>query len=123
MTDQLTTWVENYRAAWESNDPADIGALFTDDAEYYTEPFNPPWRGRDEIVATWIGKKDDPGAATFRWSPISLTDDGVGVLQAVTEYRESHRLYYNLWVVKLTTDGRATHFTEWYMMPEGQAGG
>ena len=29
-------WVAQYVAAWESNDPEQIGALFTDDAVYLT---------------------------------------------------------------------------------------
>jgi hypothetical protein len=28
-------WMERYVRAWETNDPGDIGALFTDDARYY----------------------------------------------------------------------------------------
>ena len=28
--DAVTAWVRNYRRAWESNDPGDIGGLFTD---------------------------------------------------------------------------------------------
>lgn len=123
MTDQLTTWVENYRLAWESNEPAEIRALFTEDAEYFTEPYTEPRRGQDAIVETWIENKDEPGEASFTWTPISLTDDGIGVLQAITEYASPRRLYYNLWVVKLARDGRATHFTEWYMMPERSTGG
>lgn len=37
--DDLTTWVDGYVRAWASNDPDDIGRLFTDDATYYTAPF------------------------------------------------------------------------------------
>jgi hypothetical protein len=31
----LDKWVAKYRKAWESNDPADIAALWTEDAAWY----------------------------------------------------------------------------------------
>jgi uncharacterized protein (TIGR02246 family) len=48
--DLLRRWVDAYVAAWDSNDPDEIAALFTDGAAYYTEPSSAPWVGRDEIV-------------------------------------------------------------------------
>ena len=38
MADVVTTWIEGYVRAWNSNDPDDIGSLFTMDAEYSTAP-------------------------------------------------------------------------------------
>ena len=61
----VTAWVNNYRKAWESNDPEDIGELFTPDAAYYPEPFAEPWTGREKIVEEWLKIKDDPGTTTF----------------------------------------------------------
>jgi uncharacterized protein (TIGR02246 family) len=49
-SDRVATWIDGYVRAWNTNDPDDIRALFTPDAGYYTEPFRPPWRGRDQIV-------------------------------------------------------------------------
>ena len=40
-------WMKGYLKAWESNDPQDIGTLFTDDATYYTAPHKPQ-RPRDQ---------------------------------------------------------------------------
>ena len=34
MNDRIAAWVDSYRRAWESNDPADIRAVFTEDALY-----------------------------------------------------------------------------------------
>ena len=42
MTDAASKWITAYRKAWESNDPGDIGSLFTADALYYGEPFTEP---------------------------------------------------------------------------------
>ncbi len=50
---EVEAWVESLRSAWESADPVQIGALFTDDAEYLTNPFGKALKGRDSIVAYW----------------------------------------------------------------------
>ena len=35
-------WLDAYIAAWSSYDPAEIAALFTDDAAYHYDPFSEP---------------------------------------------------------------------------------
>jgi hypothetical protein len=47
-------WTEAYRAAWISNVPSDVAALFTKDAFYSVSPFTEPRIGRDEIVRRWV---------------------------------------------------------------------
>src|SRR5437867_3961985 len=47
-------WMEAYRAAWISNVPSEVAALFTEDAVYAVSPFTEPWTGRDEIVRRWV---------------------------------------------------------------------
>lgn len=113
MSDATTNWVERYRKAWETNDPDGIRRLFTEDAEYHTDPWATPWRGHDEIVAQWLENQDDPGSTTFEWSPVVITDD-VSVVQGVTKYAGA-ATYSNLWVIRLSQDGRANSFTEWWM--------
>jgi hypothetical protein len=110
----LSTWIDGYVKAWSSNRPDDIAALFTEDAEYLTEPYAEPWRGRDEIVRQWIENKDEPGDAEFTWEPLVETPD-VAVAEGRTVYREPTRTYLNLWVIRLDADGRCRRFTEWYM--------
>ena len=61
LVHRLEAWVDGYVRAWNSNDPAAIGALFSEDAAYYTEPYRAPWRGREEIVRQWLDRKDEPG--------------------------------------------------------------
>ncbi len=109
----LAAWVEAYRRAWESNDPDDVRALFTEDALYRTEPWAEPWDGIDEIVAEWLENADEPGETTFAWEIVAETAD-VGIVQAETVYRGGST-YSNLWVVRLAPDGRAREFTEWWM--------
>ncbi len=110
--DRVTAWIDGYVRAWNTNDPADIRALFTEDAEYYTAPFRPPWRGSEQIVEGWLGRKDEPGEATFDWRPVAVTDE-VAIIQGTTAYPTE--TYSNLWVIRLHGDGRCREFTEWWM--------
>jgi uncharacterized protein (TIGR02246 family) len=110
--ESVTTWIDSYVRAWNTNDPVDIRALFTEDAEYYTAPFRPPWRGREQIVEGWLGRKDEPGETIFDWRPIVITDE-VALIEGTTAYPTE--TYSNLWVIHLDDDGRCRQFTEWWM--------
>jgi uncharacterized protein (TIGR02246 family) len=112
--DAVANWVRNYRRAWESNDADDVGGLFADDAAYFTEPYAKPWLGRDEIVAQWLRRRDEPGDTTFDWHPLIVTDD-LAIIEATTVYRSPPRTYSNMWVLRLDNQGQARQFTEWWM--------
>jgi ketosteroid isomerase-like protein len=109
----VAAWVNNYRKAWESNDPEDIAVLFAEDAAYYPEPFAKPWTGREKIVEEWLKIKDDPGTTTFAWHPMIVTEELV-VIEGTTRYPRD--TYSNLWILQLDDSGRARQFTEWWMM-------
>ena len=115
MTDAVKQWVDNYVRAWTSNEPEDIGALFTEQAVYATRPDDPdPWRGREQIVQRWLAARDEPGDWTFEWTLLG-SDGGRAFVQGVTVYAGGSRTYDNLWVIDLAADGRAAAFTEWFM--------
>jgi hypothetical protein len=109
--ERISAWMDGYLAAWSSNDPADIGALFAERATYRTEPYAAPWRGREAIVREWLARKDDPGTYTFHWSLVA-TDGDLAVVEGETVYPQ--RTYSNLWLVRLDERGACTEFTEWY---------
>ena len=111
--DEARTWVDGYVKAWTSNDEADIRALFTEDAEYRYHPWEEPVRGQDAIVASWLDSKDEPDDWSFTWDVLAV-DDGTVVVQGRTPYLNGSS-YLNLWVIRLTEDGRASRFTEWYL--------
>ena len=105
--------------AWNSNDPDDIRALFTEDATYLTGPFDAPWEGSEEIVRKWVEDKDEPGTTDFRYEVVAIDGD-TGVVQGVTDYHEPAppREYGNLWVIRLAADGRATYYLEFWEKKE-----
>lgn len=111
-----TAWVEAYRRAWESNDPSDIRALFTEDAIYRARPAFAPWVGHEAIVAGWLEHQDAPGSTTFEAAVLAV-DGETAVIRCVTGYPEGPKIgtYDNLWVLRLAGDGRAAEFTDWWI--------
>jgi ketosteroid isomerase-like protein len=123
MTDSttITAWMNGYLRAWDSNDPDDIKAPFTEDARYLTAPFVDARVGHDAIVAGWIEDQDQPGDYTFTWSEAGRDGD-LAFVEGDTTYKDGRR-YANLWVIRFAPDGRASAYTEWYMRyPDELAG-
>jgi hypothetical protein len=113
--EHVSAWMEKYQAAWTSNQPEDIRALFTPDARYETRPGDPdPWLGQDGIVEGWLAARDEPADWTFSWELLG-TDGGTAFIQGVTTYSGDSPGYDNLWVVRFDSSGRAGSFTEWFM--------
>ena len=110
---QVRTWVAAYVEAWENNDAAAVGSLFTPHATYRYDPADEPLRGREAIVASWLENKDEPGTWTAQFEPLAVTAD-VAIVTGTVAYNGG-KLYSNLWVIRLDSDGAATDFTEWYM--------
>lgn len=46
-------WLRAYQAAWQGRNSEAAACLFTDDAEYYWTPHDPPQRGPAGIAAAW----------------------------------------------------------------------
>jgi uncharacterized protein (TIGR02246 family) len=111
----VESWVDRYRSAWDSNDPEEIAALFSADAEYATSPDATPWSGQTDIVSRWLERRDERGETEFRYSVIAVDGD-LGVVRGSTSYRSTPpRRYHNLWLVTLDEQGRCRNFVEWWV--------
>ena len=113
----VTSWIDGYRKAWESNSADDIRAIFTEDAVYRSGPSDEPGSvGHPAIVAGWLEEQDPPGSTTFEWHPVAI-DGNVAVVRCVTTYPGGPKegVYDNLWVIRLEADGRASEFTDWWI--------
>jgi hypothetical protein len=115
MREEAAAWVERYVQAWGSNDPDDIRALFTADARYYTAPEQEPWVGAEGIARGWLDRKDEPGKWGFRYEVLGVDGDLAFVRGWTTYPDDDPPLYTNLWVIRLSDDGRASEFIEWWM--------
>jgi uncharacterized protein (TIGR02246 family) len=111
-------WLDGYQAAWKTDDPEQIAALFTEDATYSPSPFSKPWRGREAIVAKWV----DHGDAQNEWrfeSELLAVEGETAVVRGLTTYPahgdDPESVYSNIWVIQLAPDGRASSFAEWWV--------
>ena len=119
MTDRaaVEAWVRRYVEAWRSNDPAEIGDLFTQEAEYFTAPYREPWRGREAIVRGWQGRPEPPDTWTFQFE-VAGVDGDTGFVRGRTDYTTGEGTFANLWLIRLDDEGRAFEFVEWWMRAE-----
>jgi len=117
-TKRFDRWIKAYVAAWRTDDPGAVGALFSARAVYATGPFDKPWRGRAAIVAAWIARGDSGARWRFRHKVLAAQGT-VGIISGTTTYAASGgrpaRTYGNLWLVRLNRRGEAEEFREWWM--------
>jgi ketosteroid isomerase-like protein len=112
-------WIAGYLIAWESNAPADIEALFTEDAEYLPGPFDEAWKGLPTIVASWIDRKDEPGDTRFSYDILAV-DGNLAIVEGTTDYLADDYRFANIWLIELAEDGRARRFTEYWVQAPKQ---
>lgn len=118
-------WMAGYLRAWRSDDPAEIGALFTEDATYSPHPFGTPWVGSQGIVDEWIRRGDAGAEWSFDYEIVAV-DGRIGLIRGLTTYAATkttpETIYGNLWIVTLADDGKARSFSEWWVQkPEPKA--
>ena len=122
-TTDIDRWLERYRAAWLSDDPAQIATLFADDVRYYTAPYRDPMVGTDAVTTWWVEQGESRLPWTFEPQAIAREGD-LCVVRAVTRYPEGTdgepgaMAFHNLWLVTLAADGRAREFVEYFMLAE-----
>ncbi len=119
--DDLQAWLDAYVDAWRTYDPADIAALFTENASYAYHPWDEGEavvRGRDAIVADWLEEQDPPDSWEAQYQPLMVEGDQA-VATGTTRYTEG-KTYYNLWVLSFAEGCRCAEFVEWFMVPPSQ---
>lgn len=115
-------WLDRYVEAWRTYDPAAIGELFSEDAEYRYHPWDSGEQvvvGREAIVASWLDERDEPGSWTATYRPWLVAGDAavaVGVSRYLGADRAAiEREYHNVFLCRFDTDGRCREFTEHFM--------
>ena len=125
--DDVQAWLDRYVAAWETYDPAAIGALFGEDAIYRYHPADEPIVGRDEIVASWVepapggtaSGRDEPGTYDAHYEPYAVDGDravAVGWSRYWTDAGRTieRETYDNCFLLAFDAAGRCRSFTEFY---------
>jgi ketosteroid isomerase-like protein len=112
--DDLRTWLDRYFAAWRSNDPAQVEALFAPDAVYSYGPFRDEARGRDEIVRRWVqgGAQPDLRCA---FEPLAVEGDrGVAHWRVSFDDGDGRSELDGILVLDFDDEGRCVLHREWY---------
>lgn len=111
----FTDWLERYFAAWASNDPDEVAALFAEDAEYSYGPFRVSAHGRDEIVRAWVDGGVPPGLRT-RFEPLAVEGDrGVAHWNVTFARDESGTVEIDgILLCTFDAEGRCTLHREWF---------
>ena len=114
--DGVQRWLDAYIDAWRTNDPAAIGALFSDDVTYAYQPYREPVRGRDALVEDWLESPDDPDSWEANYAPYAVDGDRA-VAVGESRYLENGklaRLYYNVWLLRFDGQGTCAEFVEYW---------
>lgn len=125
--EDVDRWLAAYVEAWNTYDPDQIAALFTEDIAYRYHPYDDPIEGRDEVIKAWraegdnpeAGTRDEPGTYEAEYRCVAVDGD-VAVATGESSYRDSadgpvDRVYDNCFVMRFGPDGRCREFTEWFM--------
>lgn len=128
--EDVQAWLDRYVRAWETYDPALIGELFSDAAEYRYHPWDEPIRGRDAIVQSWVAPegsasgRDEPGTYLGRYSPWAIEGERAVAVGESLYWTDAGRAtldqaYDNAYLLEFDPDGRCRSFTEWYIRRPG----
>jgi hypothetical protein len=117
--DELRRWVDAYESAWRTPGTDTLESLFTPDASYSMAPFEQPHRGLAAIRTLWDAERAGPDEAFSMQYEIVASEGDTGVVRVEVEYmRPENRIFRDLWIVTLDSDGRCTVFEEWPFSPE-----
>ena len=127
----VQAWLDRYVEAWKSYDRGAIEALFAEDVEYRYHPYDDPVRGRDAVVAAWLGEgsqdvastRDEPGTFDASYAPVAVDGD-LAVATGTSTYLKHpggpvDSVYDNCFVIRFDPDGRCREFTEWFAKRPG----
>ena len=117
-TEAVAAWLDGYSQAWGTYDREQIGALFSTDAVYFTDPFSEPVRGREAIVADWLEERDEAGTYEGSYRPVLVAGDEA-VARGYSRYYDTNGTvrdeFDNLFLLRFDADGRCAEYREWYM--------
>jgi ketosteroid isomerase-like protein len=122
--DDLQRWLDRYLEAWRTNDPAQVGALFTNDAVYRYRPYGGDQHaaiGREAIIQAWLEEGDPPGSWDARYEPWAVEGNravAVGRSEYFATEKAEARTFHNAFLLTFAADGRCAEFTDYYMREE-----
>jgi ketosteroid isomerase-like protein len=120
-TDALDDWLWAYGQAWESKDPEGFGALFTQDAQYYWTPLEPPKNGRPQIQHAFENAVARQRDIHFDYE-LTLMDANVSIVHWRCRFRRvpgDHQVRLDgIMLVRMNDAGKCYEFREWWHSSE-----
>jgi hypothetical protein len=114
--DRLSSWLERFGHAWETRDPEQAAALFSEDGSYRETPFDDPLIGTDEIRSHWSRLPRAREDISFTYEILAVTEPW-GLAHWHGSYtpvdREVRLELDGILQVSLDADGRCRDFREW----------
>ena len=114
--DELGRWLDAFGDAWKSNDPADIGALVTEQTEWHSGPFTEIFRDRQTLVDHWISTVNTHGPVETEYEILAVDGD-----TGISRYRASYGMHKTarvhgdgIFIIRLNDEGQCVEFHEWY---------
>ena len=116
--EDLARWIGDYERAWRTPGTALLEHLFTSEATYIASPFEPAISGRPAIATFWEAEREGADESfSMDWEPVAV-ENNVGVARIEVRYgNPTARIYRDLWIVMLDSDGLCTSFEEWPFFP------
>lgn len=118
--DEVQKWLDSYIAAWRSNDPGEIGALFSSEAVYSFRPTveeEHSVTGRDQIVARWLKTPEDPATWDASYEPYAVEGQkavAVGWTSYEPQGDDGAKFYDNAFLLRFDEAGACAEFREFY---------
>jgi ketosteroid isomerase-like protein len=111
-------WLAGYEAAWRAPGTDGLASLFTTDASYLQAPYKQPVTGLEAIQRMWEDERESPDEVFTLATEIIAVDGPTAVVRAEVSYAGPPRQEYrDLWIIRLTDDGRCRWFEEWPYWP------
>jgi ketosteroid isomerase-like protein len=116
-------WVERYERLWRTPGTDGLADLFHPDATYVPSPWAQPVTGLGEIAKFWDDERDGADEEFTLSSEVVAAGGDAAVVRVSVDYgdREAGR-WRDLWVIRLTPDGRCSWFEEWPFAPDQRDG-
>lgn len=118
----LDRWLRAYKKAWEERDPQAAADLFTNDAEYYWTPLDPPARGPAGVAAAWEGAVSQQRDITFTYEILAVTAT-LGIARWRAEFirtpAQAKVVIEGILAVEFAALQKCRIFREWWHSREG----
>ena len=123
--EQLDAWLTSYGTAWESRSADRAVKLFTADATYQDNPYDPPHEGHKGIHDYWSGVTANQRNVEFDYEVIAVSGS-TGIAHWTAEFdvepSKAHLSLNGVFVLEFDAGGKCRQLREWWHLKTADAG-